>query len=648
MPDAASRYFRIHGDNIVECERTLELIKEAYDGELSLLDSPLYKPQYLLSCGCGSYFIELLSGHNRWGVDVVSILQDNGGALHEGADSYITEIQEGVERIIFALEYCSALPAGNNAWQRSGRALSSVMAGIPYLYYTEIGGAELDGERNVKAPRFPNPVVPFSYVSTSMRYDCCCIPVYKTHPSITDELYERYKDIIGVEQSKGIIRGLIEKQNIRKDIDILIQKDIELVRLLSSSRRYIDTLRNNQWDQLLLADEPVKWLVENTKGMVWRKKTAEKVTISNTFKNLVTRIQSYKCRTIGGKGIPVCIVPKEKIGQLEDDMNALYPDLEIVLDKHKDLTVVWINGFKPKGEDSRPDRGLTSLARMVVGSNSNLMSVVYGPAKEQTWQKLKYSPDELCDENGLWMSVFHLSNYVLADSATIEAPLFYSKDVDIRINHEDVIFPMAGDPVSFKEDDTDCAIHQIFAHKDSFGIFEGLCNPPGGDWSGISSFGVNAEYRWTSLPRVSRVGGKRPDHVIQIRQEEIDVFFSIESKEIGRKLEDNVGIRLSTYLNDLFLSLPTAKRSLGGEWRSIGEELPMLKPYRIISIGAFMYKNADELEVHRTRGNLDAVLAFQLGSVSDVHVLDRSHDRIVEQILLQIEKIMTGFKVQVH
>ena len=122
-PVNCAKYLRIHGDNIVECERTLELIKKAYDGKTVLLPSPLYMPKYQLDCDGGYFVIELLSGHGRWGVDIASILQENGGILHEGADSYVTEVAGNQERVIFALEYCSALPAGNNAWQRSGRAI---------------------------------------------------------------------------------------------------------------------------------------------------------------------------------------------------------------------------------------------------------------------------------------------------------------------------------------------------------------------------------------------------------------------------------------------------------------------------------------------------------------------------------------------
>lgn len=645
---SVERYLRIHGDNIVECERTLELIRDAYSGVLTLQESPLYKPKYLLSFDTGSYLIELLSGHNRWGVDVVSVMQSNGGIIHEGADSYVTEVKDDNETVIFALEYCSALPAGNNAWQRSGRALSSVMAGVPYLYFTEIGGVELDEERNIKAPRFPNPVVPFSYVSTSLRYSCCCVPIYKTHPSITQETYDKYKSIIGVRQSLEIIRGLIEKEDINQQLEILIRKNIELVKLLSNSRRHNDTLRNEEWTDLLYADNPVQWLVENTSGLEWKKRFSEKVRVSKTFKQLITFVNSCKYRTIGSEDLPVCIVPKEKIYQLENELCRLYPDLKIQFDKDRSLAIAWITGFKPHGDDSRPDRGLVPLARMTLGANANLMCVVSGPAKDLTWQKLDDSLEDLCNENGLWRAIFKLSNHVLIDSATIDCPRFYTQSVNIKTNTSPLKFPMAKDPVEFTEDDTDCAIHQIFAHKNHLGIWEGMCNPPGGDWSGISCLGKDIEYRWTSLPRVSKTGGKRPDHVIQIVRKDVDLFLSIESKGSAKKLEHNVGQNLSSYIKELFLNIPNAKRSINGDWRSMEGDVPVLKPYEIVSVGAFMYNGSDEMETHRVRGALDTVMAFQLGHESVIHVLDRSHERSVERVLSQIKQVMVGFKVQIH
>ena len=648
MPRSYTKYLRIHGDNIVECERTLAIIKEAYKGRLTLLKSPLYKPKYFLSSSDGVFVIELLSGHNRWGIDVVAVIQNQGGVLHEGADSYVTELNDGVETVLFALEYCSALQAGNNAWQRSGRALSSTLAGVPYLYYTELGGVELDENRTVKSSRFPNPVVPFSYVSTSKRYGCCCIPVYKTHPSITEQLYSHYSSILGEEQGQRIIKGIINKEDYSASLSTLINKDLALVKLLADDRKRTDTLQGAEWDQLLSSDKADEWLVNKTSTLIWKKRSTNTVSVSITFKKLIASVIGFKCRTIGGSTLPICVVPSNLIPTLEATLCSLYPFLSITLDRSKPLAIVWITGFKPQGDDSRPDRGLVPLARMILGGSANMMCVVSGPAKKSTWRKLDVSLNNLCSDNGLWQAIFNLCNYVLIDSKTIDRPRFYNRGITIQRNTRPVTFDMAVDPLVFSEDDTDCAIHQIFAHKNNLGILEGMCNPPGGDWSGISCVDKTGEYRWTSLRRVSTIGGKRPDHVIQVALQDSNVFFSIESKGVGRDLENGIGPKLTGYLQNVFVCLPTAYRKVGEEWRRMGKQIPVLEPFRIVSIGAFMFKNVEELEVHRKRGCLDAILAFQLGQVSIVHVIDRTNDRIVEKVLRHAEQAMSGFEIQVY
>ena len=174
----AKRFLRIHGDNIVECERTLNMIVEALNASCVLQKSPIYLPKYRIQTDGCVFEIELLSGHGRWGgIDLGDIIRKSGGRLRESADSYITEIENGAEHVLLGIEYCSALPAGNNAWQRNGKALASVLANVPYLYYAEIGGIELDENRTPKAPRYPNPAVPFSYITLSKDTGRVCLPV---------------------------------------------------------------------------------------------------------------------------------------------------------------------------------------------------------------------------------------------------------------------------------------------------------------------------------------------------------------------------------------------------------------------------------------------------------------------------------------
>ena len=86
-----SRKFRIHGDNVVECERTLQLLAEGLGQKPKLLSgsSPLH-PEFEYKLGNGeTYIFELLPGHGRWGIDISKGLVTAGSQLRENADSVI-------------------------------------------------------------------------------------------------------------------------------------------------------------------------------------------------------------------------------------------------------------------------------------------------------------------------------------------------------------------------------------------------------------------------------------------------------------------------------------------------------------------------------------------------------------------------------
>lgn len=94
----------------------------------------------------------------------------------------MTGVRDGREVPLLAIEYCAALPAGNQAWQRCGRAYSYGLAGVPFLYVAELGGFELDSLRERKAARLPNPAVPFSYISHSVSRSTPVLPVFISNP----------------------------------------------------------------------------------------------------------------------------------------------------------------------------------------------------------------------------------------------------------------------------------------------------------------------------------------------------------------------------------------------------------------------------------------------------------------------------------
>ena len=141
------QYFRIHGDNIVECERIANIIINETNPEH--INISLVSPSTISMEICFSrfhrwyrWYIDLLPGFNksgrrRWRGDIFSALRENGSFLDETPDAIITEVVSDTETIICAIEFCSALQAGNQAWQRSGRAFSTGRTGCPYLYIVD-------------------------------------------------------------------------------------------------------------------------------------------------------------------------------------------------------------------------------------------------------------------------------------------------------------------------------------------------------------------------------------------------------------------------------------------------------------------------------------------------------------------------------
>ena len=643
-----TRNLRIHGDNIVECERTLKMIAEAYGSTYKLLDSPIYFPKYSITTPACTFIIEMLSGHGRWsGLDVGDIIHKSGGKLRESADSYLTEVIDDKEIILLGIEYCSALPAGNNAWQRNGRALASVFANVSYLYYAEIGGIELDENRSPKAPRYPNPAVPFSYVSLSYDMKTVCLPVYRAHPSMTPGNMNIYRSALGYDDGLSFIRQTINGEDVSNSVASLTEKAIKMVEILSNSRKKNDTLKGERWKKLLTSSDRAEWLTQNYREE-WVKKSSDKVLVSQTFERMKSAIKRLGVVPITAKDLPFCVVPKRSLQTLKNWIKETYNGLDADFETDKDLAIVWITGFKPRGDDSRPDRGLSPLCRMILGKDANIMAIVSGPGKQNTWQMLLRSPKALCESNGLFQAIFACCNYLFVDSATCGKYIFMKTGASLTKNQNRISFQYIKNPVvDYFEHDTDCGIHQILSSHNELGVYECFCNPPGGDWSGISFFRGNQEYKWTSLPRVSEFS-KRPDHIFQIERNGQLVFVPIESKGWGNDLEDNIGNRLKDYIRDLFKSEPTAyKANSQSDWRFFNGSIGNVR-YQMIAVGAFLYKSEYELSIHLRRGNLDAVFAFEFGTVSKLHFYANENGRILLDYLEKIASEQSGFVVKVH
>lgn len=660
-----SIFLRIHGDNIIECERGLYLVANSFSANVRQLVSSPYMPQYeILDNEKVLFRVDLLPGYGRWGINVQDIFQSRGAPLREATDVVITKVleDENSEEILLAVEFSSALPAGNNAWQRNGRALACAVAGVPYLYFTEVGGVELGENRVIKAPRFPNPIVPFSYLTASEAYGVLCLPVYVPSPSSSESIYAQFSQAIGVEDVKQVVRYVIETKLPRQSYEILAQKAMAMVKILADTRKRMDTLRGDEWSEFLKLEtgiQKAEWLEQ--KQMGWKKKRASKVETSETFENLTELFEFVQTISVGASDIPICLIPQNERLNLATKISDLYSDLidpEFVKWIHSDspLIVVWITGFKPRGDDSRPDRGLVPLARMLFGDEIQILSIVSGPAKSEMWILLQEDAEQLAQQNGLWEAILHLSNAVLADSPTLaKRPLTLLLAPVRKQNQNTIRFPIASSVTNFSEHDVDSVIHLLFSTNMEIGVFEAMCNPPGGDWSGLSivDFQTREEFRWTSLPRVSDVGGKRPDHVIQFGSEgEKITLLAIESKDVPSKISANLGPRLTTYIEKLSETPPIAAKATNSDWRLWqSNDLPMTN-MNTISGGAFCWTQQSDLTLYLEKCQFDLVMAIEFDSVEEsalLHLMVRSPAEFLLPKIYDLAQRFGGrLKVQIH
>lgn len=657
--------FRIHGDNIVECDRCLDLIARAFAAQVMLIASDPFRPAFeIVKDGKVLFGVDLIPGHGRWDIDLQQMFREHGAPLREATDVVLTKLSgDGqTEQIVAALEFCSALPAGNNAWQRNGRALACAAVGIPYLYFAEVGGVELDEGRSVKASRFPNPIVPFSYLTAARAYRVVCLPVYAPSASSDAKTRADFALSFGVEIGEQLVRAVIEGASHAQAEAELTSRALLMVEILSAGRKRVDTLRGKEWSEFLnqaSAQEKARWL--ERRNLSWKRKSSGKVSVSKTFPKLIKEIKAASSMAAGASEIPVCLIPQSNCEAFSKNLQRLYGNrlqqnfADWLASSERPLVVVWITGFKPRGDDSRPDRGLVPLARMLFGDETRILSIVSGPGKPEMWRAFQNDPVKLAADNGLWEAIINLSDAVLADSATLRGgPATLLTKCDTAARKTMVAFPAVTSPEKFTEHDVDSVIHLLFSRSGDKNVFESMCNPPGGDWSGVTLQDSHSgtEYRWTSLKRVPGKTGKRPDHVIQIsRSGKAAILANIESKDTAGKLEQNVGRRMKKFMRELLSSPPTIHKLPGGDWKPYdGKPLDLIS--EVVSAGAFCWENIEKLERCLKHGELDAAFALEFFSNKQatlLHVKTNANASFLVPIIRKAAENFGGrLKVQIH
>lgn len=655
----------IYGDNILECEEALKLLTSSLELELIPVDGPLYIPTFTLKNEKETLFeIRLFPGYDRWEYNVKKAISSLGGKLREATDAVITKIseKEGKELPILAMEFSGALPAGNNAWQRSGRALSCAESGIPYLYFAELGGVELAAERVIRASRFPNPLVPFAYLALGNRYNSVTLPIYQPSPSISLELFKAYEPYFAGQEVNDFIKSIILNKADLKAKEIIENKALKLTSFLASTRRDSSAILSpNEWEsfyKLRKSSEIAEWLIR--KGMSWRKRVS--IPTTPTFRSLLSAVSSLNVNAVGSADMPFCLLSSTERGKLVKIIVDLYgnkisEDFLNWLKSEKPLFISWVAGFKPRGDDSRPDRGLVPLLRMVVGEDDvDVLTVVYGPASQGMLSRLKNDMWALARDNGLWQAVINYSDGILVDT-----PNSNLSTIGIKIDNSPLL-PSQSEltpsnsivPIRFGEHDVDTVLHELFfLHKDE-AFFEGLCNPPGGNWSGISLYNFNdgLEIRWVSLPRVSGIEAKRPDHLFQITDtKDSSNILTVESKDTASSVEQNIGIRLKKYITELIKVAPNVYRTKDiVTWQTFTKEY-LTPNVKIFSVAAFRLNSLEELSRVKQESETDIVIGVEFLNDGHVvlHLILGENSKWLESFLNgRIQHFSGWLKIQIH
>lgn len=604
------------------------LVRDAMgrDAKISAPEVSLTCPQYTVTSPTFTISFELFPGFRRWNQDILEVVTLQGGMLREAADIVITEVFDGNKEVaILAFEFCAALPAGNQAWQRNGRGYSYASAGIPYFFLADLGGYELGEERERKAERTPNPAVPFSYISFALQSKRVITPVYSVNIGASDETQKRFAAIDGyADFHQYLLAALQGKEDVAKSaLDKLYQKTLAVVHNLAVSTKG-GKIPPKEWqaiyDEIKAGRTVSDYLIKRNK-IPWSK-TAYIEDLTATFLRLV-EVASRYATGLTASNLPACLIAPNDRAKFAEAISTIHCGLSPAFltwlkSSTKPLAICWVMGFKPRGDDARPDRGLPPFIRMLVGPKTEILTIVYGPLSSGHWDLLRKNPLKL-QSNGLWQSIMACSDGLLVDAK------------DRNNGHKDTVlaYPSAhwGSqkvlgaaalifvkpmPLSFGENDVDTALHLSMAAIGGDLFFEGSCNPPGGDWSGISVISPKVEkiLRYLTLPRVSQTEAKRPDHVFQYRGDR-STLIVIESKDTLSKVEDEIGPRLIRYLTDLLQVPASVEYSIAERtWSHSYSRLDAKFNYVTVAAGLYQGKSRALADLERTKTDVAIGVEF--------------------------------------
>lgn len=636
------KHLRIHGDNIVECERILNVILWTlrYKELTRSFTSKACMSITIITDTDDWLYFELFPGFNkntsdRWNKNILDILTHQGSFLNETPDAILTEVLDTGENILIAIEFCSALQAGNQAWQRSGRAYSTARTKVcPYLYIVDFVKYELNtNTRERKALRFPNPAIPYSYINHTKQLGSPVLQAYfrseEFQPSYDTNLSSFNTKIFSEIDVSEYLCKLIYHNNTTSSVKTIMDKNYEMVKFISNNSK-ANSFSTSDWNSIYAGTDIIDY-VKSHKKFGFKKKIAAK-SLSGHVSEFNSLVAKYSTG-IASSDLPFGLIPsalrKNFIKELATIYGITEPEFSTNFNTGKDLIVCMLKGFKPGGDDNRPDRGLLPLISMLINEDAEILTFVYGPILENSLKLFDSNIRELARKNGLWQSFISLSNYIIIDAPilTIDKKLSATNERRIYNNNNNKSFyltkrasvvpiKVSPEPIHYSENDVDTLMHTLLNYLVP-NTFEGLCNPPGGDWSGLSIVNslstIGKEYRWLSLPRVSP-NGKRPDHVFTIDNLlDKPIILTIESKEkcSDLEIEKNIGQSLKNYINYLFAFNPSVEKKVTCSTWEISSSKLNCKDFYCASVGCFLAPMTINLDSINASCNCDILIGFE-------------------------------------
>lgn len=593
--------YRIYGDNIIECERMLNIIQQGFNEKIlkkEIISNVCMRASIIIHNNI-KYIFDCIPGFGRWNTNIMDVFYNNGGILSETPDIIMTKLNENGEEVLLAIEFCSALQAGNQSWQRSGRAYSTSLAKIPYLYIIDFVKYELDSNRVRKALRFPNAIVPFSFLSQTNKSGIMNLAVFvkaeEFQPSFSLQLQNFDEKILSNNILPIYIKKIITGEDPTYEENILIHNLNQMLLFIADKNTSPNSLTKEDWKKVINKNYNLIEYTKNNISFKCKKKIAQKSIHSDEMLNFINLVKTYS-KGISSGDLPFALISSDVKNEFLKEAfkiyNIDYNSSIIDYSNDKDLIICMMKGFKPGGDDDRPDRGLLSLLKMASPNHIEIMTFLYGPLLKYYIDTIEKDFIELGERNGLWKSIFSLSNFVLLDSNIVGTNENYFKYIPIK---KEINYMTCNNnyqmcsliPNRYGEHDVDFIIYYIFKYFIPNSKVC-MCNPPGGDWSGISIFDYNKnmEYRWLSLPRESMQTEKRPDHVIELANITNKLWIvSIESKENFNSLENNIGNRLNNYLKYFFNFMPSVERNLDTQdWNISNSSIDVTK-FNFVSVG---------------------------------------------------------------